>query len=304
MPKRVLIWGIGKDFWDNYNLIHLHQEMGNIDIIGYIDAKNEGTVDGCNIINPEVLLKSLIEFDYIIITTTAYWREIVNMCLNKLNIRREKILFLSVFKLPYFNWQKYLKLIKNPPSVIAEQCIGGYLLHDMRLPFNSPFINTLVGHVYKNDVWDLFENIDTYMKIMPNKMPIDSKYSNGEANLINERIEYPRLWYDNICLHGFHYRSQEVFFENWEKRRRRFDANNKLYIKVIYNTDDLERFEALDVKKKMGIYYKKCSIGNVYSLCDFEDIQGDTYKWGEYIRSNRNKLYQQIDLFSKFMDEN
>lgn len=298
MAEKVLIWGTGKDFWENYNLIHMHQEMNNINIIAYIDAKRNQMIGKTKTISPDLLLKINIEYDYIIITTSAYWDEIVKWCEINLKIGRERIISFSVFKLPFFDWKKYINIRTNPPSIIAEQCIGGYILHDLRLPFETPFINTLIGHIYKNDVWDMFENLDKYMKIAPSKMPVDATFEDMPESMINERIDYPRLWYDNICLHGFHYSNQEEFLGEWEKRRKRYNADNKVVIKVIYSEADLIKFEELNVNKKIGIYYKECEVKDIYTLCGYEDLQKETYKFGEYIRANRKELYKSIDIFS------
>lgn len=298
MAERVLIWGTGKEFWENYNLIHMHQEMNNINIVAYIDARSSQIIGAVKTISPELLQNSNIEYDYIIITTSAYWNEIVKWCVVNLKIGRERILSFRVFKLPFFDWKKYMYIRKNPPSLIAEQCIGGYILHDMGLSFETPFINTLVGHIYKNDVWDMFENIDEYMQFAPAKKPSNSIYEDIQGNMTNERIDYPRLWYDNICLHGFHYMDQEDFLGEWEKRRQRYNSDNKVVIKVIYSDVDLLKFENLNVRKKIGIYYKKCEVKNVYTLCDYEELQKETYKFGEYIRANRKELYKQLDMFS------
>lgn len=36
MADRVIIWGMGHDFFDFYNLLKLNEECGNIEIVAYV----------------------------------------------------------------------------------------------------------------------------------------------------------------------------------------------------------------------------------------------------------------------------
>ncbi len=83
------------------------------------------------------------------------------------------------------------------------------------------------------------------------------------------RVHYPRLWYDDICLHGFHYDSIDDFYSVWERRRNRYNAHNIKVIKVLYSDYDVERFEMLTVKKKVGFYYKQTNNPNIITLDNY-----------------------------------
>lgn len=39
---RVIVWGMGKDFWGLYNLLHLHEVAGDFEIVAYVDSNMQG----------------------------------------------------------------------------------------------------------------------------------------------------------------------------------------------------------------------------------------------------------------------
>ncbi len=47
MKNKILIWGIGKEFWRSYNILMLTVEKTNLEIVGYVSRdKIRDSVDG------------------------------------------------------------------------------------------------------------------------------------------------------------------------------------------------------------------------------------------------------------------
>jgi hypothetical protein len=74
---KVLIWGIGNDFWQLYNVIKAYEALGNFEIVGYISKNQEVKyIDRCEVLKPEDIIVSGIGFDYIIVCSNRYYKEI------------------------------------------------------------------------------------------------------------------------------------------------------------------------------------------------------------------------------------
>ena len=250
---KVLIWGIGKEFWQLYNILALNESVGNFEILGYVSRDIKAKyIGGRKVYLPEEIMPNGIRFNYIIVATETYYREIVDYGSRILLIDRSRFLNGKVFKIPYFDWNKYIELYNSSLSIIAENCLGGLLSHLLGLPFNSPFINVRIG-IEKNDFFKIVENLDNYMEQAPAHNP-KSKYCNYEWSGWEGRTDFPKLWYDDVMIHGFHYHSQKELFDIWEKRRKRYNPKNKLILKILYDQEDIEQFLNIKSEKKMGFY--------------------------------------------------
>lgn len=261
----VVIWGIGKEFRELYNLLKLHEEIGDYKIIGYISKEvPRNVIDHISIYSPEDFFKEKIAFDYILVATDLYFSEIVDYAVNKFTLSRKKIIKASVLTIPYFNWDRYIYIYENQPSIIAENCIGGVLTNLLGLRFNSPFVNVRIG-IEHDDYWKLLYEFDKYMSMTPDTMP-KGKYQSKNFAGFEGRVDFPKLWYDDILIHGYHYKSTEDLLNKWEKRRNRLQDNNEFVIKMIYDVDDLEKFRALQKQNKLGFYSEKVPDDNIITL--------------------------------------
>lgn len=154
-----------------------------------------------------------------------------------------------------------------------------------------------------NDYFELLNHLDEYMKRTPSVLP-GKQYENFDFKGFQGRVEFPRLWYDDILIHGFHYRSTDEMLEIWEKRRKRYRADNVAVLKILYDEVDVERFELLPFKKKLGLYYKKTSYDNIITL-NSEDITGPwAYSFAGYILQmvRTQEIFKYFDIFSFLAD--
>jgi uncharacterized protein (DUF1919 family) len=291
---KVLIWGIGNDFWQLYNVIKAYEALGNFEIVGYISKNQEVKyIDRCEVLKPEDIIVSGIGFDYIIVCSNRYYKEIAGWG----GIDRKKFINGKVFRIPHFDWNKYKLLYESNMSIIAEMCIGGILSNCLGLPFNSPFVNVRSG-IEKNDYFNLLDNLDYYMTQSPKDKPLN-KSLDRNWNGWDLRVDIPKLWYDNIMIHGYHFRSQDELFEIFEKRRKRYNPKNKFILKILFDEEDVEKFEMIECKSKIGFYYKDTSFDNIITVCPERFPYSYAYQYSAYISDilRYGNLFEKVDIF-------
>lgn len=272
MAEKVIIWGMGHDFYDIHNLLKLNEECGNIEIVAYVSKDSTlRRFEGREVITGEQIenLGGLC-FDYIIVATSKYYKEIATYGQQVLGIERKKFINGKVLKIPYFNWKDYLQVYTSHISIVADWCYGTVLSNILGLQFNSPFVNVRVGYEW-DDYNKLLSNLDYYMSVSP-KRQNEGKYIGTNWSGFEGRMEYPKLWYDDIMLHGFHYNNQDEFYRNWEKRRKRYNKHQKLVMQVLYDERDLEMFRNLKFEKKLGFYGRKVDDDDVI-LVNLEKVR-------------------------------
>lgn len=306
MEMKVLIWGIGKEFWQLYNVLTLNESVGNFVILGYVSKdRKEKYIGGKEVFLPEEIASNGIIFDYIVVVTEKYYKEIVDYGSKFLLINRSRFLNGKVFKIPYFDWRKYIELYNSNLSIITENCSGGLLSHLLGLPFNSPFVNVRIG-IEKNDFFKIVENLDEYMQQSPLQEP-KTKYYNYSWSGWEGRMDFPKLWYDDVMIHGFHYHSPKELFDIWEKRRKRYNPQNKFILKILYDQEDIERFLNIESENKIGFYCVGGGINQkhekiipifVDNICDRYAYQFSSYVYYEWI--GNGNMFKCIDVFSLF----
>lgn len=102
------------------------------------------------------------------------------------------------------------KLENNDFSVIASNCNGAFLLHDLGLRFNSPFVN-------------LWMKPDDFIRFLSDI----NHYLSCEMLFVEEPdISYPIGLLDDVRIYFQHYSSKEKAREKWEERSKRINFNN------------------------------------------------------------------------------
>lgn len=273
MSTKVLVWGLGKGYAEIQNYLKLLEKIGSIDIVEYIDKNPGGTL------KPEQITKK-IEYEYIIVTTELYYNEIVEYGKNYLNIERSKFLHGKIFKIPNFSWERYMEIYKKTISIIAEACYGGIISNHLGLPFNSPFVNVRIG-IEHDDYYKLLNHLDKYMTQSPN-FEANNIYVKKNWDGWEGRIQYPKLWYDDIVINGFHFIDEEKLFNSWERRRQRYNKQDRVIFKILYSEQDVEEFSKLQEINKIGFYYRKTNFDNIIWI-PFEDNLKYAYQYGTYI---------------------
>lgn len=176
-------------------------------------------------------------------------------------------------------------------------CYGGFLSHNLGLPFCSPFVNVRIGNG-RVDYDELLSDIEHYMCIQP-KFENHGRYEGKDWIGTEGRVDFPRLWYDDIMLHGFHFKSQEEFFSEWEKRRKRFNHKNYFVMKVLFDESDVDKFRLMPFENKLGFYYKDTGDDDILCL-DWEEKKMDyAYSFStfviDYVRSG--DIFKDVDIF-------
>lgn len=138
--------------------------------------------------------------------------------------------------------EKNLKLIKRMKSrlkckqvsIISQNCIGGVICHDLRMPFLSPTIN-----LYFNafDFVKFIQNMNYYMKL--------------ELKMRWEE-EYPVGYLDDIKIHFMHYETCREAKDSWERRKERI-----CWDKILVLSTDMEGFNDNIYEEWKKITYPK-----------------------------------------------
>jgi len=132
--------------------------------------------------------------------------------------------------------------LKNKPTIISRDCIGGVLYNDYNLPFLSPTINL----EFSNKDFFLFCNY------------LDEFLNTDMVDISSENFEYPvgllRNKYGDVTVYFRHYDNFETALSCWERRKKRVDYKNIYIIMCIGPNGDkktIEDFEKLNYKHKI-----------------------------------------------------
>ncbi|MCQ2237092.1 MAG: DUF1919 domain-containing protein, partial [Bacteroidales bacterium] len=126
------------------------------------------------------------------------------------------------------------------PTVICNDCTGGMILHDLHMPFNSPFINACMSD---EDYLKLLGNLREYMSI---DLTDDTKGNRYPIGLLGD-----------IRIHFMHNDTFEQAKKNWQRRLKRVNYEKIVVIGSCIDTQakDLgERFYNLPYKHKVLLH--------------------------------------------------
>lgn len=180
------------------------------------------------------------------------------------------------YRLKIINKYNHEKLINKDFSIIASNCLGGFISHWLDLEFKSPFINLFMDN---NDFLTAMENFDEFI----------------EGPII-ELKENPHSYPIGIGVHGekihfSHYKDFTTALEIWNRRKKRI-ARNKMVIMLsnlgcgievsgklknkIYNEEleILKRFNNLTFKNKIAFSGFNFNLPNVVYIKGYSDLPG------------------------------
>ena len=121
--KKIIIWGTGKDFDKYYPYIRLEELKGNIEVCGVTSREEHLQVIG----NYKFLSKAELEkvsFDYVVVAAAKFFDEICREALDS-GIERERIIHPDVFMIPYFDFERYIRVKEAKISIVSNHCWGG-----------------------------------------------------------------------------------------------------------------------------------------------------------------------------------
>lgn len=126
------------------------------------------------------------------------------------------VLFNKYYPLTILNKIKCKKRLENKDfSLLVGNCLGGYVYHQLGLPFTSPTINLMI---YNHHFFKMVSNLDYYLS--QNFEPVvDPAFPN-----------VPCAKLDDIIVHFTHYNSVEEGIRAWNKRKIRINKDNLFII--------------------------------------------------------------------------
>lgn len=142
------------------------------------------------------------------------------------------------------NLYQRLKLRRRSVSLITNNCIGGFILHDLGLRFDSPFVNLWIR---SGDYLKLLGNLERYLQ----KEPVFVR---------KEGIGYPVGMLGDVKLYFQHYATEEEARRKWNQRLARIDFENLyvLFVEIGGTTyEDLAAFDRLPFQNKVMLTHRR-----------------------------------------------
>ncbi len=284
---RVIIWGLGKVYGQYLSLIQSNINNRSIEVVGVTSNEKEILeIDGFKFITKTELNGFL--FDYCIIAV-----ENVKLVINEaveLGINKNKLIPIFVFSIPYFDFRKYIAIKERNISIISQMCFGGMCYHRLGWQFSSPTINMAFKD---DDFYRFISNLKFYIE-----QPVEFVEWGYEENL---KREYPICRIKDVRLLFNHYTSYEEAVSYWEKRKKRINWNDLLYIAYTENQENEKRFNELDLKRKIiFVPYPTDYPSSVYIRCGSEKYNGN---FGMVANDVASGVNNEIDLLSLLSGE-
>lgn len=194
-------------------------------------------------------------------------------------------------------YYKLISKLKNKaPSIIANDCMGGFIYHNLGLKFYTPTINLAIP---KDSFFLFLENLQEYLKCELIEIKDESKpYPVGVLKYNNKDVE---IWF-------IHYKNFTEAKEKWEERKERIDFSNLFIIQTIAGTateEDIRRFDNLPYRFKVLI-----TANNIYKSKNVvvnKVFKKKGYRKGqilEYKSDYSCKRYMDDWNYVKFLNQN
>lgn len=185
------------------------------------------------------------------------------------------------------NQQQRQKLHNTTPSVLASNCTGAFILHDLGLQFRSPFVNLYLSP----------SNFIAYLS------DIAHYQSQPLQFLDNSGKPYPVGKLGDLTLHFMHYHSKQEAIEKWQERSKRIDFDN-LFVMLTERDgctyQDLQAFDRLPFANKVVFTHKPYpEIASSFYIKGFEH-RGEVGDLFEYEGFLGKRYYDQFDYVAWF----
>lgn len=149
------------------------------------------------------------------------------------------------------NQKNKKRLIKKPRTIIANNCIGGFISHFLNLRFESPTINLFIR---PSDYLIMLQDFDRYFN------------PDAEITQVETSKPYPVGNIYGCEIHFMHYKSFDEAVAKWKERARRINKES-LYIFMTdrdgCQLEDLYEFDKLPYCNKVCFTHTK--VGGVES---------------------------------------
>ena len=172
---------------------------------------------------------------------------LVKKCIIKIkNILKKTIKNLFLF----FNDCKKKKLEKIEPfTIIANNCIAGFLYQKFNIKYYSPTIGLQFS---QEDFVKFCSNFWHYINFELEES--EDKKQEKFSSLGGEKINFPVGRIDDLVIYFQHYQTFENAREKWNERKLRIDKSKLFFIFVVYDNTSIQTikaFESLPLKNKL-----------------------------------------------------
>lgn len=250
---KILIWGTGRLYNANLNLIKMYEARGDFQIVGVTsnDMNMRNSIDGYGFVGKSDL--NGLKFDFCFVATAAF--ESVKQEAGSYGIDTYKLIPIRILSIPYMSFEKYILLKQSSLSILASNCWGGVCYHYLGLEFLSPTINMFFG---RSDFNKFLKNLEYYLSL-----PMESA-----GNRYGKDIQryYPVGKLGDICIYLNHYKTFEDAKLCWERRKRRINRNNLLLITSTTSIEEAEEFDELQYENKLVFVPFDCNLKSAYKI--------------------------------------
>ncbi len=190
---------------------------------------------------PWIELKNVnqVEFDFLVITG-GYKVNFAKLSskLMQVGVPAEKIVLDRTICVPGFTFKKLWALRNSNLTIFAKNCFGGYVYHQMGLPFRTPFIN-------------MFEETNGFLRFLKSphqylQEPLKFKkwsQQNGD--------DYPVFMLGDLEIHMNHYHDIEEAEIKFAARKDRINWSNFLVEALLQDREQIKTFLGLPYIKKV-----------------------------------------------------
>lgn len=252
-----------------------------------------GALDGAPLISKTEIPQ--YSFEFVIVTSGKYFWEIQREAV-EMGISEDKIINGSVFKLPLFDFKKYLNLFEDPVTILSNDCWGGYMYHRLCMKFHSPLINTICqpdsyAKLIQNPAYYFSQPLKMEQEgfMREGVMPVGS-LGDGEKKV---KILFP---------HSSTYAQAEL---RWNRRLKRVNLNN-LFLKMSFDPTEETKQDLLEAFSRVP-YHKVCfysgetDIPSVVYLKGFKrqkESMGLRTSFAQFVLDRGDMTFKEMDLLN------
>lgn len=140
--------------------------------------------------------------------------------------------------------RKRRKFKNQHVSILASNCNGGIILHDLGLRFDTPTINL---YFHPSDFIKFISDINYYLAQEPIEIESECRFPVGKL--------------DDITVYFMHYSSFDEAKRKWQERKERIHKDNLFVMMTDQNGcthEDMLAFDALPFPNKVIFTHRPC----------------------------------------------
>ncbi len=176
-----------------------------------------------------------------------------------------------------------LRLRNRKPTIMANNCIGTFIYHDMGLPFYSPTINLSMSH---KDFMKFLRDLPRYL---------ESDVYEIEDNQVIYPVGVLRNGEETVRLNFVHYATFAEAREKWNRRKQRVNFDNLYILEFLEkaNPEKIEEFLSLPYPNKLHI--TNANPTNAECVAVMEILNDPSYRMGQILKYKPKSLKRYMD---------